>query len=172
MCAESDPTYMGGGKRSRGTLLGIFNFLKRKRDDMLPQFTSKIPSSYLSSKERVLWHIVCGFSWTSLFSFKPSKVNWQPCTEVDLRLCIHDGSFSMSKLLFHSRWGCLVYVINAFVRWILSLCDISGSSRLLRLWVHRCQWKPCRHARMCLRTICIMQPGCMISLQAFVLNCS
>ncbi|GAQ92289.1 hypothetical protein KFL_009680010 [Klebsormidium nitens] len=51
---ESDPTYMGGGKRSRGTLLGIFNFLKRKRDDMLPQFTSKIPSSYLSSKERVL----------------------------------------------------------------------------------------------------------------------
>lgn len=52
--AEADPTHMGGGKRSRGTLLGIFNFLKRKRDDMLPQFTSKIPSTYLSSKERIL----------------------------------------------------------------------------------------------------------------------
>jgi hypothetical protein len=51
---DTDPTHMGGGKRSRGTLLGIFNFLKRKRDDILPQFTAKLPNSYMSSKERVL----------------------------------------------------------------------------------------------------------------------
>lgn len=42
--SRSDDALIGGSKRSRSTLLGIFNFLRQKRDDILPQVAASVPS--------------------------------------------------------------------------------------------------------------------------------
>lgn len=44
--SDADPSHMRGGRRSRGALLSIMNFLKLKRDEVLPRFASKLPAGY------------------------------------------------------------------------------------------------------------------------------
>lgn len=41
---RSDDALIGGSRKSRSTLLGVFNFLRQKRDEVLPQVTANMPS--------------------------------------------------------------------------------------------------------------------------------
>ncbi|CAM6095506.1 unnamed protein product [Calypogeia fissa] len=46
---DADPSHMRGGKKTRGTLLNMLNALRKKKDSLLPQVTSRLPSQYRAS---------------------------------------------------------------------------------------------------------------------------